>query len=61
MKEKLNQKIIFLYWKVKKIINFILFKFLKQENRIDDAKKVISRINLLNEEIKELKEFYKKK
>ena len=41
--------------------DFVLFNFLKQENRIDDAKKVISRINLLNEEIKELKEFYKKK
>ena len=41
--------------------DLLLYKFLKQENRIDDTKKVISRIKLLNEEIKELKAFCQQK
>ena len=41
--------------------DLLLYKFLKQENRIDDTKKVISRIKMLNEEIKELKAFCQQK
>ena len=37
----------------------LLCKYLKQENQIDKAKAVYSRINLLNEEIKELKAYIK--
>ena len=37
----------------------LLCKYLKQENQIDKAKVVYSRINLLNEEIKELKAYIK--
>ena len=37
----------------------LLCKYLKQENQLDKAKDVYSRINLLNEEIKELKAYIK--
>ena len=37
----------------------LLFKYLKQENENEKAKTVYSRINLLNEEIKELKAYIK--
>ena len=39
--------------------DLLLCKFLKQENEINKAKIVYNRINLLNEEINELKKFIK--
>ena len=39
--------------------DLILCKFFKQENEINKAKIVYNRINLLNEEINELKQFIK--